>query len=737
MDEKQQARMNKVMQMFQAEAAEHLQTINRALLDIERGLSEADAEESLRAAYRSAHNIKGSARMVGLNSIEQIAHSTESVIQAAISQKIKLDANACDLLYDALDTIEKQLAGENGEIDSLRAKLLALVPAEEEQTEVSEAKSNSNGTEAAPQEEAIAKRALPTDTESIRVDLARLDGLIAQIGELQIAKLNADVQLLELREIVRHMSHFSRNWEELYTVIARSLQQNRQNQLFIMLETQSSLVQKLVQQSQKMLQSMTRDNMRLGLVTDELRDRVRNIRMLPFETIALGFERTVRDAAYTEGKTVKFDIIGADIELDKSVLEVLKDPLMHLLNNAVSHGIEIPETRAARGKSEEGSVQLHVQHRGNEVSILVSDDGRGFNLQALQEAAEAQGLSDANSQEALIQLAFQAGVSTASEVSTISGRGVGLDVVRTKMEAIHGRIHVNSNEGEGTAIEIMVPTSLAITRSLLVQFGANSYALPLSSIERIVQVEEVAEVNGSQMICVNEQHIPLVSLGAILGLPTDDTLSENPKALVLATAEQRVAVLVGNVLTEQELSVKPMGKLLKNVRYVVGAAMLGNGLPIIVLSPADILRSALKGNTTGLAIRPKEESKERQRVQAHVLVVDDSITTRTLEQNILEAAGYIVTTAVNGMEALKQLETQGFDVVISDVQMPLVDGFELTRRIREQPQFRELPIILVTSLDSREDKEKGLKSGADAYVVKRGFSQMELLSMIERFIERE
>jgi two-component system, chemotaxis family, sensor kinase CheA len=730
MDEKQQARLNKVMQMFQGEAAEHLQVINRALLDIERGLSEAEEQQSLQEAYRSAHNIKGSARMVGLSAIEQIAHSAESVIQAALNKKLRLNANSCDLLYDALDNIEKQLAGENGDIEGLRAKLLALVPKEEDQ------RHEEAPGEPLPQEEFASKRITSSDNESIRVDLSRLDALIAQIGELQIAKLNADMQLLELREILRQMTHFSRNWDELYTIIARSLQQNRQNQLFLMLETQSSLVQSLLLKTNHMMQSMSRDTLRLGLVTDELRERVRNIRMLPFESIAIGFERAVRNAANMEGKTVRFDIIGADTELDKSVLEVLKDPLMHLLNNAVSHGIEIPEARAARGKSEEGSVQLRVQQRGNEVSILVSDDGQGFNLQAIKAAAAQQGLTENGSQEALIHLAFQAGVSTASELSTISGRGVGLDVVRTKMESIHGRIQVNSNEGEGTAIEIMVPTSLAITRSLLIELGANAYAIPIASIERIIQVENVADVNGSQMIKVNDQHIPLISLAAILEVPEQEQIT-NPKALVLATAEQRIAVLVSNILTEQELSVKPMGKLLKNVRHVIGAAMLGNGLPIIVLSPADILRSALKAQGAGIAIRPQASEKDRRHVQAHILVVDDSITTRTLEQNILEAAGYIVTTAVNGLEALRLLENQRFDVVISDVQMPLVDGFELTRRIREQPQFRELPIILVTSLDSREDKEKGMKSGADAYVVKRGFSQMELLGMIERFVEAD
>lgn len=731
MDEKQQARLNKVMEMFQAEAAEHLQIINRALLDIERGLNAADETASLQEAYRSAHNIKGSARMVGLTAIEQIAHSSESVLQAALKQQIRLDADACDLLYDALDAIEKLLTGENGDIAGLHQRLLALVPHSEEaiipidsaEVEISR-----------PQEEWISKRSSASDKESIRVEVEKLDALIAQIGELQIAKLNADMQLLEQREVLRLTTQFSRNWDEVYTVVSRSLQQNRQNQLFLLLETQSKLVQSLLQKSHTMLQGMTRDAMKLSMVTDELRERVRQIRMLPFETIAIGFERAVRDAAYSEGKNVKFDIHGANIELDKSVLEVLKDPLMHLLNNAVSHGIEIPETRAARGKSEEGHVQLRVQQRGNEVSILVSDDGRGFNMQALQELANEHGLDESSSQEQLIQLAFQAGVTTAEELSTISGRGVGLDVVRSKMESIHGRIQVNSSEGSGTEIEIMVPTSLAITRSLLVQLGETPYAVPISAVERIVDVENVVDVNGSQMILVNGQHIPLVSLMSILEIG-HDSLSEHPKALILGAAEQRVAVLVSDILTEQELSVKPMGYLLKNVRHVVGAAMLGNGLPIIVLSPADILRSALRGQGRGITLEREEDVAESNIKQSHILVVDDSITTRTLEQNILEAAGYLVTTAVNGAEALKLLENQRFDVMISDVQMPIVDGIELTKRVRDQAQFRDFPIILVTSLDSREDREKGMKAGANAYVVKRGFSQMELLNMIERFIE--
>jgi two-component system chemotaxis sensor kinase CheA len=490
-------------------------------------------------------------------------------------------------------------------------------------------------------------------------------------------------------------------------------------------------MQTLMQAFGSLSQSITDDTVRLGMTTTSLQDSVRQVRMVPFQSLALGLERAVRDAAHTQAKQVAFHIDGGDTELDKKVLETLKDPLMHLLRNAVDHGIESPEKRQAAGKSVEGQVTLSIQQRGSEVRITVRDDGRGFDLDGLRQAS---GASDENgSFDDPINLAFLPGVTTAQEVTALSGRGVGLDVVRKQLETIHGRISVDNTPGQGVSIELIVPTSMAITRGLMVRVGDEHYALPLLSIEKIVEPTEVFLVGGKSMLTIDDTPLPLVHLGSVLerSAPDDEPVA-NPLAIIMGIAEQRLALLVDDVLTEQELAVKPLGNPLKQVRNVTGAALQGNGQPIIVLNPADLVKSLHRATTLVTPVIAQNGQQTELRVR--ILVVDDSITTRTLEKNILEAAGFDVTTATDGIEALRRLDETPIDLVVSDIQMPNMDGFALTRHLRESGTYQELPIILVTSLESREDREQGMRAGADAYIVKRGFDQAELLTTIQQHL---
>jgi two-component system, chemotaxis family, sensor kinase CheA len=360
-----------------------------------------------------------------------------------------------------------------------------------------------------------------------------------------------------------------------------------------------------------------------------------------------------------------------------------------------------------------------VDQHGNEAVIAVSDDGRGFNLDGLRDYGP-----DAASDDEVIGLAFQPGVTTAQAVTDISGRGVGLDVVREQIETIHGRIGVVNRPGQGVTIELTVPTSLAMTQGLMVRVGQSVYALPLLAVEKILWPEEVFAVNDRWMLPVDNTSIPLVSLADLLDEPETNS-DRRQQAVIVAIAQYRVALLVDRVLAQQELAVKPLGDPLVHIPMVQGAALLGDGKPVIVLNPADLV----KGETRTARLRVTEAVEDLS--GTHILVVDDSITTRTLEQNILEMAGYQVMTAVNGQEALDKLAETAFDCIISDIEMPLVDGFELTRRIRADARFSDLPVILVTSLAKADDRERGLHAGADAYIVKRGFDQGELLRIIK------
>lgn len=721
MAKKDDARFERLLNTFRAESKEHIQAINRALLNFERTSDDEERVGHLQSINRAAHNIKGAARMVGVDAIEIIAHALESVVQAALAGEFKLDADASDLLYDALDMMTRHMSGEDVNATAMQNRLNALIGIEPITPELPV--TDTSESDPAPVRDTI-------NDDTIRVSTNKLDDLIAQVSELQVSRMNADHRLHDLKQFYRQFQSWVRDWDEAGLTISRQLSHHAA--LRDLIQGQSEKIQDLVYMADALIQDVSRDTIQLNIVSDELRDHVRAIRLLPFQSIALGLERAVRDAAQVEGKSVVFRITGEDTELDKRVLEILKDPLMHLLRNAVSHGVEAPEIRTDLGKTPQGKINLIVHQRGNEVAITVEDDGRGFDLDALKATASHHIDGEVTSEE-IIQLAFRPGVTTAARLSPVSGRGIGLDVVRDQLETIHGRISVVSAPDEGTRIEIAVPISLAITRALLVGVGRQLFAIPLLAIEKLIEVHDSVDVNGTPMVLVDKTHIPLIGLGSVLGI-TDTKLPDKlaPRALVMQIAESRVALLVDSVHTEQELSVKPMGYLLQDVPHVTGAAMLSNGQPIVVLNPADILRTARQSNhTVTVNITPTDPQQVEMR--ARVLVVDDSITTRTLEQNILEAAGYDVLTAKNGIEALGLLAERAFDIVISDVQMPHMDGIGLTESIRQDPELSSLPVILVTSLEKREDKERGMLAGADAYIVKRGFNQAELLTTIRRF----
>jgi two-component system chemotaxis sensor kinase CheA len=332
----------------------------------------------------------------------------------------------------------------------------------------------------------------------------------------------------------------------------------------------------------------------------------------------------------------------------------------------------------------------------------------------------------------IMSLAFLPGLSTSEEVTAIAGRGVGLDVVRQGLANIQGRISVDSTPGVGTTFNLIVPTSLMMTRGLLVRVGKERYALPLLAIEKIIEPGDSFIIGGRQMITVDNKPLALVSLAQVLRRPVrEEDQSAAPLAVILSVADQRLALLVDDVLTEQELAVKALGLPLRRVMNIAGAALMGNGDPVVILNPADLVHSARQVNVMDRRVNGRDEPEAPQD-QIHVLVVDDSITTRTLEKNILEAAGYRVTTATDGHEAIKRLEDNPtIRIVVTDVEMPQMDGIALVQTIRASEKYNHLPLVLVTSLESREDRERGMVAGADAYIVKRGFDQAELLATIQ------
>ncbi|MCC7445759.1 MAG: hybrid sensor histidine kinase/response regulator [Anaerolineae bacterium] len=758
--------LKELLATFQTEAVEHLQTLNQALLELERTTQTEDAaaqarrKELVQNAFRAAHSLKGAARAVSLSDIEQLAHGMENVLHSARSGKLELKPVICDVLYDVLDAIQNLLKSQPIDVAPLLQRLTAAA------TDVSAtpvpvptpvsvpdapAVSSGNGTaEKAPPPVNLATPVkttggeppkpdvhdTPTD-EMIRVAVSKLDDLMAQVGELLVSKMGAEQHLTDLQDLRRQLTHWPRTWREIKSLMPHVTGDGRQ-QLAAILTRHDEHMQALAREVNMLYQSMNRDTLRLGMVTTNLQASARRMRMVPFQTIVFGLQRAVRDAARSEGRQAELTIKGAEVELDKKVLEMLKDPLLHLLRNAVAHGIENEADRVAQGKPVVGQITVAVQQRGGEVRVSVSDDGRGFNLDALRSAAEAHGspaITDNASASEIINLAFLPGVSTAQQVTTLAGRGVGLDVVKRCLEAIQGRILVDSTPGKGTTIQLLVPTSVTMTRGLLVRVGTEEYMLPLLAVEKIIELhaDSIFTIEGQPAVNIDGKPLPLASLATILKrAQPEHKKAEKLPAVIICVAEQRLVLVVDEIVTEQELAVMPLGKLLRRVRNVTGAALLGDGRPVIILNTADLVKVAKAAEVRHIPLRKR--AAEDVKPIPHILVVDDSITTRTLEKNILEAAGFHVYTATDGTGAIRQLGEHPVDLVVTDVQMPQMDGISLTRHLRDSIEFNNLPVILVTSLETREDREQGMMAGANAYIVKRGFDQAELLATIQQLL---
>jgi two-component system chemotaxis sensor kinase CheA len=490
----------------------------------------------------------------------------------------------------------------------------------------------------------------------------------------------------------------------------------------------------------EMMQQYSSEITHMSLVIDGLEEEIKRLRMLPLSTITAAFGRMVRDLADRANKEAILTIVGGETELDKRILEQIKDPLVHLLRNAVDHGIETPEVRLAQGKPRFGQVTLSAEQAGKDVVIRISDDGKGLDLDAIRQAVARHGRKDPSvmSETELIDSIFALGMTTSRIITDVSGRGVGMDVVRRNVETLHGRIDVENRPGSGVTFVLTLPLALTGSRGLLVRVAGQLFIAPINTIERTIFIDrsEIFSLEGHDTIQFNGRPVTLVSLGDVLGLPAS-TLSEGRiTAIILSAAGRRMAFIVDELTGEQEVVIKGLGKQLLRVGGVAGATVMGNGEVVLILNATDLMKLALHGQKRSLLEKlAKEAAPTQLRTSKRILIVDDSITTRTLEKNILEAAGYTVQLAIDGQEALSIVRSgERPDLIVTDIVMPRMDGFELTRQIKSDAQTETLPVILVTSLDSAEDKEHGIEVRADAYIVKSSFDQINLLETIEQLI---
>jgi two-component system chemotaxis sensor kinase CheA len=456
---------------------------------------------------------------------------------------------------------------------------------------------------------------------------------------------------------------------------------------------------------------------------DELQETVLELRMVPLSSITGSLPRAVRDLAAAEGKEVDLEITGSETQLDRVLLDGMSEAINHLLRNALAHGIELPDVRERAGKSRRGAIELHAEPRGGQVAIEVRDDGGGVAARALAEGAR---------RGSLVDVLAEAGFSTAESVSEIAGRGVGLDAVKRQVESVGGSLAIDTEPGAGTSTTLLLPVTLALLRVLILERGAERFGVPLASVAEVIALEGVMMLGGRPSILVAEKSLALSDLASVLGIDTSP-LPEISRALVVDATNGRVAIGCEGVIGEQEIVVKPLGSLLAGVPGYLGAAILSDGAVVLILDPAYLVRqaphtsTAIRAGAGGGALKARQAPK--------VLVVDDQFTVRELQRSILRASGYRVEVACDGCEALDALGTKdAFDLVVTDLQMPEMDGLALLAAIRADPEHSSLPVVIVTSRGSEEDRKAGAQAGADAYIVKDEFDQQALLQTVERLV---
>ncbi len=798
-----------ISETFRVEADEHIQSINRLLLKLEQGGVD-DLAACLDEIAREAHTLKGASSILGLTLIQDTSHAMEEVFEALRDARREAPVELFDLLYDALDRlaegchrVEDPTGEDAAALEKVRDACLKYAESASQKSSPAATVANATSIES-PEERSVVEPSIDTEIggpaavelgiveedveiavapepdvvhalveraapepepvpeerfvesdkqtvaeETIRVPIRKLDSLMAQIGELLIAKIRNEDRMQALKDLHIELEDANKDWGRLKEVRralasadprrARSLDTKRRD----LLERMEGHLKNVNSRVSSLMQNFNRDAMHTSILTENLQEDIKKARMLPVSTILGGFQRLVRDVARRENKIAVLELVGTETEVDKRVLEMLKDPLMHTLRNAVSHGIEPPDQREAAGKPRAGTIRVVTRQIGGQIQILVEDDGRGIDVDAVLDRALKMGLTDSAiartlTDREILQFIFHSGLSTKSSITDVSGRGVGMDVVRENIHKVQGQIALDTTRGRGSRITITLPLTLSTTKSLLVRAGTQTFAIPINCVERIVRVtaDEIEMIEDTPALILAGAPVAVARLAEVLGLGGDDG-DDDAKfpVVILSAGERRLGLIIDSLVDEREIVVKPLGKQLLRVRNIAGGTIVGSGDVLLVLDPLDIVNNAAPGpraasGAVAAAGLPVRGHGARNRI----LVVEDSITTRTLEKNILETAGYDVVACKDGYEALRYLQTNTCDALITDINMPNMNGFQLVEQVRRLDAHRELPILLVTSLGSDEDRMRGMQVGADGYIVKRDFEQGRFLHMLEALL---
>ena len=701
------------------EAKGHLERIASGLLALEAA---PDDQAVIDAIFREAHTMKGAAGMVGMMRVSRLSHRLEDLLVELRDGKRRATPELTDAMLRVVDGLGRLIANaSNGDQDaSDEAALERLLPSSpapvapvakgEEPPRRATARPASQATSGP---ETTAKAVAPPVVTEVPISVAPsaepVPAAPSPPPQARVDRKHLDAATLEVP--VARIDELNR------LVGEASAAQLRVGHVF-----GSEL---------RLDPDAVTEYRELTKVINQLQEVTERTRMVPVATLEPILHRTVRDAARSAGKDVRWEILGEDIEVDRGVLEELVSPLLHLVRNSVGHGVELPHSRLAAGKPPQAFVRLHATQVGSKVVISISDDGGGINVAAVRDSATKKGIdvSGLNEQESL-QLIFRSGISTAKVLTEDSGRGVGLDVVATAVAAVHGAIEVVNQPGLGAEFRIVVPITLTVVQCLIVSIAGQSFALPLHRIIRMLDAQHVQVVSGRRLAVIDGLAVPVSNLGTLLGLPTVDG---GPWVLLGAAANSH-AFQVETVLRKRDVVVRGLTGRLRDLQAVNGASIEPNGSILLVLDVSTLIERSDAMAETASRVVDKASGPARQ---LSVMVVDDALMVRELQRSILERGGYEVRTASDGAEALAMLAVKPADLVVTDLEMPNVDGFMLTSSIRAHPRLANIPVLIVSSRASEADHQRGLDAGADGYIVKTSFDEAGLLSAVSRLLGRE
>ncbi len=715
-----------MIDLFFLEVDDRIEALSAKLLEIEQRPGDV---ELLRDVFRDWHTIKGSSAMVSLEPMTQLAHAAEDLVGQLREGTRSATGPVIDALLAALDAL-REIASQ---AQNDRVIRLVLTPLYERlrQPEVL-AMANVVATPLPPQDTADDKAPAPSPRSSkrqtIRVDFDKLDSLMNLIGELVLGRDS-------LRGAVSALSALSGELagEQQLSRILRKAERSEKGQLQVLSEELGRVERVLID----IFQELDNSSGRLDSISADLRDSVMGLRMVPVAGTLRKHHRTVRDLANSMGKRVTLQLQGEDTELDKLLVEAMDEPLMHLVRNAVDHGIEMPADREASGKSPEGTIHLRAMHKGNQVVIKIRDDGGGIDPERIKARAVERQLitpevAASMSKKEILELIFHAGFSTAEVVSEVSGRGVGMDVVRqTIINRLKGTIDIASELGTGSTFTLRLPLTLAIAQVLLARAGGETFAIPLDAVARtlVLPMTAIDRIQDREFVAVKGEQVPLIRINRVLGLSVGhEDIARELRVVLCEHGESLYALAVEALIAKKEIVIKSLGDILEDVPCAGGATLLGDRCAII-LDVGAVIRRAVQGSAGAGYGPPPAPRSDSQRSKdstdavpnpdsASVLLVEDSEVVREALRRLLTQAGYRVVVANDGVEGLAAAKKEAFDLVSTDVMMPRMDGYELTRALRKTPEYRDTPIIMVTSRGERIDRVRGFDAGVDEYITK-------------------